>query len=77
MILGRKNDDGAGPGVASPCIDVCRMDGQLCIGCYRSLDEIARWSNADDDEKRLILGAVAHRRGLLDADREPGRNRRD
>ncbi len=76
MILGIKHDDGGGSGVASPCIDVCRMDGQFCIGCYRRLDEIARWSKADDDEKRLILAAVAERRGVLDPDRERGRNRK-
>ncbi len=46
MILGRKHDDDAGPGVASPCIDVCRMseaDG-LCLGCFRTLDENQRVS---------------------------------
>ncbi|HVU81024.1 MAG TPA: DUF1289 domain-containing protein, partial [Rhodanobacteraceae bacterium] len=28
----------------SPCIGVCRMDADgLCIGCRRTLAEIARW----------------------------------
>ena len=49
--------------VASPCINICKMEAGLCIGCLRTLDEIARWANADDDGKRLILDAVARRRG--------------
>ena len=34
------------PGVLSPCVSVCRMDAsaELCVGCYRTLDEIAQWS---------------------------------
>ena len=49
--------------VNSPCINVCKMEEGLCAGCFRTLDEIARWANAGDDEKRLILAAVAQRRG--------------
>ena len=39
------------------------MEAGLCAGCFRTLDEIARWANIDDDGKRLILAAVAQRRG--------------
>ncbi len=48
--------------VESPCINICKMEAGLCIGCRRTLDEIARWANVDDDGKRLILAAVAQRR---------------
>ena len=50
--------------VASPCINVCRMNGEtgLCEGCFRSLDEIAGWSRHGDDEKLRILALVAERR---------------
>lgn len=49
---------------ASPCIGVCRMDeaAGLCLGCLRTLDEIALWSVLDDDDKRLVLGEVGRRR---------------
>lgn len=56
----------AGAGVASPCVNVCRMEGDYCVGCWRSLDEIACWSRASDERRRLILAAVAQRRQLLD-----------
>jgi predicted Fe-S protein YdhL (DUF1289 family) len=50
--------------VASPCVDVCRMDPELglCVGCYRTIDEIAGWSRADRDARLHVLAAVAKRR---------------
>lgn len=48
----------------SPCINLCRMDAAsgLCLGCFRTLDEIARWSRLDDAAREAILAAVASRR---------------
>ena len=53
--------------VASPCINVCRMSPDMgwCEGCQRTLDEIAHWSRATDDERRAILATVAGRREWL------------
>jgi predicted Fe-S protein YdhL (DUF1289 family) len=50
--------------VASPCIDVCRMNAQtgFCDGCFRTIDEIASWSACDDDAKRAVLARVESRR---------------
>jgi predicted Fe-S protein YdhL (DUF1289 family) len=49
-------------GVASPCIDICRLDSQgLCIGCRRTIDEIAEWSRASEARRRDILRAVEAR----------------
>ncbi len=52
----------------SPCILVCTMDAKsgLCLGCHRTLNEIAGWSAASDDEKRAILARVAERAGARD-----------
>lgn len=48
----------------SPCINVCKMDAGtgLCQGCWRTLNEIAGWSAADEPTRRAILAAVAERR---------------
>ncbi|HMW18966.1 MAG TPA: DUF1289 domain-containing protein [Accumulibacter sp.] len=56
------------PTVASPCINVCRMDEDagFCIGCFRTLEEIAFWSRASDDLRARILLAVERRRGEHD-----------
>ncbi len=50
--------------VPSPCVSVCTMDaaGALCLGCFRTLDEIAAWSVLDADAKRAVLAKLARRR---------------
>jgi len=49
--------------VASPCISVCRIDSStgLCVGCLRTLDEIAVWGSLDDEARLAVLAAVADR----------------
>ena len=50
--------------VPSPCINVCQLDqdSACCRGCFRTLDEIAVWSHASNDEKRTIVAAAERRR---------------
>ena len=47
----------------SPCIKVCQMDPQhgLCLGCRRTLDEIARWGSMTDAERERILAELPAR----------------
>lgn len=49
--------------VASPCKNVCRMDEPSghCLGCGRTLDEIALWSVLDDDDKRAVCAMLPQR----------------
>jgi len=51
--------------VPSPCIDVCRMDAGTgwCEGCFRTIDEIAGWSQISAEEKRAVLARLPARRG--------------
>ena len=53
--------------VASPCISVCAMleGAGVCIGCFRTLDEIGEWSRLDDAGKRAVLAALPARRATL------------
>lgn len=53
------------PGVPSPCIDVCRIDERSgwCLGCRRTIDEIAAWGTMSDDHKRAVWRQLALRRG--------------
>jgi hypothetical protein len=39
-----------------------------CVGCLRTLDEIASWGMLDDDERRNVVAALPSRRGLTAAD---------
>lgn len=51
----------------SPCSNVCKMDpsGRYCLGCARSLDEIAGWGQASEERKRSIWLALPPRRAAL------------
>jgi predicted Fe-S protein YdhL (DUF1289 family) len=52
----------------TPCIKVCQMDPArgVCIGCCRSLDEIARWGGMTDAERAAIMSELPARRKSLD-----------
>jgi predicted Fe-S protein YdhL (DUF1289 family) len=49
--------------IASPCTGVCRLDDdQICLGCFRSLHEIAQWSQMTASQQiRVIAGLKARR----------------
>jgi predicted Fe-S protein YdhL (DUF1289 family) len=65
---------------ASPCIGVCRIDegSRLCLGCARTLDEIAAWRDASEVERRRIRAELPARRAKLGvASRDPLAGGRD
>jgi uncharacterized protein len=49
--------------IESPCNQVCTIDAPTgyCIGCGRTLDEIAEWGDADDDRQSAILRNLPER----------------
>lgn len=49
--------------VATPCVQVCIVDGPsgLCLGCFRTLPEIGRWSRMTDEERAVIMSELADR----------------
>jgi hypothetical protein len=55
--------------VASPCNKVCVMDAEqrYCLGCRRTLDEIARWGALSDEERRAVLLALPTRGARTEA----------
>ena len=57
--------------VASPCINVCAIDPALgvCVGCFRTLDEVAAWIDLDTTQRLAVWDAVAERKRAADADR--------
>lgn len=50
-------------GVPSPCVGVCRMDAATgwCQGCWRTLDEIAGWGQADEARRLAIWAQIEAR----------------
>lgn len=53
--------------VQSPCTLVCTIDAAsgLCLGCARSLNEIALWSSMSNDERRAVIKALPDRHRLF------------
>lgn len=49
---------------ASPCIGVCRLDskGRFCLGCRRTLKEIAAWPGLAPEERARILASLKGRK---------------
>lgn len=49
--------------VASPCTNVCTIDpaSGYCIGCLRTIEEIAAWGGSDDRWKRAVIEALKRR----------------
>lgn len=47
----------------SPCIrNCCLDDNDICLGCFRSLDEIRVWSQSSIEQRRVILGITEQRK---------------
>jgi hypothetical protein len=63
----RRPQGGAPDAVASPCVSICTMDERsgLCVGCFRTLDEIAAWSVLDGDAKRAVVARLPARRAAM------------
>jgi predicted Fe-S protein YdhL (DUF1289 family) len=46
----------------SPCISVCVLDDDdICMGCYRSAEEVTDWFMASDEQKRDVLRKARER----------------
>jgi len=51
----------------SPCVRNCCLDDDLiCVGCFRSLEEIKEWGIVDDHRRRMILQNADQRRETLE-----------
>jgi len=50
------------PLIESPCIGTCALGpGGLCIGCFRSGDEIASWLSLSAAQRRAIVSTLPKR----------------
>jgi predicted Fe-S protein YdhL (DUF1289 family) len=54
--------------IATPCLQICAIDGAsgLCLGCYRTLKEVAAWGRFSDAERAEIMAGLAARRSRID-----------
>jgi predicted Fe-S protein YdhL (DUF1289 family) len=55
--------------IASPCIDNCCLDdNDICLGCFRSLQEILQWNALGSQERLAVLRNASQRQN----ERSPG-----
>jgi predicted Fe-S protein YdhL (DUF1289 family) len=49
--------------IPSPCTNVCTLDqaGAVCVGCWRTLDEIGRWAAMTDTERQRVVDDLKRR----------------
>jgi predicted Fe-S protein YdhL (DUF1289 family) len=45
--------------IPSPCLKVCKMGtAHLCVGCFRTIEEIAAWTLMDAEQRVAVLAAA-------------------
>jgi predicted Fe-S protein YdhL (DUF1289 family) len=61
--------------IESPCVRVCVLhpEAGLCLGCYRSAEEIAAWSGLSPEGRRAIMAELAARAPRVRGVRRGGR----
>ncbi len=49
--------------VLSPCVGICQLDDSgLCVGCFRTGDEIGRWLGMSRPEREYLMSVVLPQR---------------
>ena len=64
--------------IDSPCTNVCQIHPatRLCLGCARSIDEIAAWSRMSAQERQAVMVDLPNRQPAP-VTRRGGRRRRE
>jgi predicted Fe-S protein YdhL (DUF1289 family) len=49
--------------VESPCVKLCVVHpaARICVGCYRTIDEIAAWGRMTPGERRAVMAELPSR----------------
>ena len=53
--------------IATPCVKVCIVDPEsgLCLGCHRTLMEIAGWARLDETARDKLMVELPGRRSQI------------
>jgi len=49
--------------IETPCVKICTLDARagMCLGCGRSIDEIARWTAISSAERARVMSELPAR----------------
>jgi predicted Fe-S protein YdhL (DUF1289 family) len=58
--------------IKSPCVKVCFVDPKsgVCVGCFRTMEELGRWTRYTDAEREAIMAALPEREAAYRQARE-------
>ncbi len=69
LIFSRQADKVMEKGIPipSPCVGVCQINAstKFCLGCWRTLKEVAHWSRYSNGEKENLMRELIGRRDRL------------
>lgn len=53
--------------IRTPCVKVCFVDDAsgLCLGCFRTLAEVASWARLDEATRDAVMAELPGRRALI------------
>lgn len=53
--------------IASPCTQLCTIHPaeRICVGCYRSIDEITEWSRYTPERRAELMEELPNRASRL------------
>jgi predicted Fe-S protein YdhL (DUF1289 family) len=53
--------------IESPCVKLCVVhpEARMCVGCYRTIDEISSWSRKTPEERRALMAELPARASQL------------
>jgi predicted Fe-S protein YdhL (DUF1289 family) len=53
----------------TPCIKVCFVDPaqNICVGCFRTMEELGRWTRMSDAEREAVKAKLEARRAAYEA----------
>lgn len=58
----RKKTSAKQKAVRSPCVNICELnDEHVCVGCYRTGQEISRWGKMTRDEQLAVVEKARQR----------------
>lgn len=54
----------------SPCISVCKLLEDVCVGCGRTIVEITKWTKMTDEEKEQTVLRSNERKRHVELDKK-------
>ena len=41
--------------IETPCVSICAVENGTCIGCGRTVEEVTKWLDYTDNERKIVM----------------------